>query len=101
MKLINVEAPYHYLTMPSFRRPCRYCSKLVLPEDNVCPFCGKESPIYVRCPKCKKEVSKDYQKCPDCGQPLRIICITCSKPTFFDIYCEACSQKLEVECPKC
>ena len=87
--------------MPSFKRPCRYCSKLVMPEDLVCPFCGKESPIYTRCPNCKSEIQKDYQKCPDCGQALRIYCLKCGKPTFFDVYCESCGKKQEVECPRC
>jgi len=32
---------------------------------------------------------------------LRIICVKCGKPTFFDVYCEACGEKQEVECPKC
>jgi len=86
---------------PSFKRPCRYCSKLVTPEDVVCPFCGKESPIYIRCPACKAEVRRDYAKCPSCGQVLRIVCVNCGKPTFFDVYCEACGQKQEVECPRC
>ncbi len=87
--------------LPSFKRPCRYCSKLVMPEDVTCPFCGKESPIYIRCPKCKAEVKRDYQKCPSCGQALQIICTKCGKQTFFDVYCDACGQKQEVECPKC
>jgi RNA polymerase subunit RPABC4/transcription elongation factor Spt4 len=87
--------------LPSFKRPCRYCSKLVTPEDAVCPYCGKESPIYIRCLKCRSVIQKDYAKCPGCGMPLRIYCVKCGKPTFFDIYCEACGQKQEIECPKC
>jgi len=87
--------------LPSYKRPCRYCGKLVLPEDYTCPFCGKESPIYIRCPKCKAETQKEYQKCPSCGQALHVLCVRCGRPTFFDVYCETCGQKQEVECLKC
>jgi hypothetical protein len=72
-----------------------------MPEDAVCPFCGKESPIYMRCPSCMAVVQKDYKRCPSCGQALQIYCVKCGKPTFFDVYCESCGQKQEVECPKC
>lgn len=71
------------------------------PEDVVCPFCGKESPIFIRCLRCRSEIGKDYQKCPSCGQFLHIVCVKCGKPTFFDVYCEACGQKQEIVCAQC
>lgn len=72
-----------------------------MPEDQACPFCGKESPIYIRCPNCKATIQKDYQRCPACGQALRVYCVKCGKATFFDVYCEACGQKQEIQCPAC
>ncbi len=72
-----------------------------MPEDVTCPFCGKESPIYIRCPRCSAEINKEYRTCPSCNQPLHVYCINCGKPTFFDVYCDSCGKKQEVECPKC
>jgi predicted amidophosphoribosyltransferase len=72
-----------------------------MPEDPTCAFCGKDSPIYTRCPRCKAQISKDYKTCPSCSQPLYVYCICCGKPTFFDVHCDACGKKIEVECPRC
>jgi predicted amidophosphoribosyltransferase len=72
-----------------------------MPEDANCPYCGKESPIYIRCPRCKAEIKKEYKICPSCSQSLYVYCINCGKPTFFDVYCDDCGKKQEVECPKC
>jgi hypothetical protein len=89
------------IQLPSFKRPCRYCSKLVTPEDLSCPFCGKESPIYIRCPNCNSEIRKDYVRCPSCSISLQIYCPNCNAQTFFDVYCEKCGKKIEIECSKC
>lgn len=31
--------------MPEYKHSCRYCDKLIPPESNVCPLCGKVDPV--------------------------------------------------------
>lgn len=85
-----------------YKHPCRYCEKLIPPDSEVCPFCGKENPLGpMRCPKCHSPVEKDWQTCSHCGLNLRIVCPYCGKTTFFGDYCEDCGKKLTVICPSC
>jgi RNA polymerase subunit RPABC4/transcription elongation factor Spt4 len=85
--------------MPGYKLPCRYCKKVIPPESNVCPICGKANPIFLRCPKCKDLIEKGWANCPSCGLSLKIICPTCKSETFFGDYCEKCDFALTVVCP--
>ena len=85
--------------MPGYKLPCRYCKKVIPPESNVCPFCGKANPLFLRCPKCKDLIEKGWQNCPSCGLSLKVICPTCKSETFFGDYCEKCDFALTVVCP--
>lgn len=86
--------------MAGYKRPCRYCGKLVPPESNVCPLCGKVRPLgSLRCPKCQTPVQKDWKSCNVCGLGLEIACPKCSQATFFGDYCAACGARLAIVCP--
>ena len=85
--------------MPGYNLPCRYCGKVIPPESNVCPICGKANPIFLRCPKCKDIIKKGWANCPSCGLSLKITCPTCKSETFFGDYCEKCDFALTVVCP--
>jgi predicted amidophosphoribosyltransferase len=88
--------------MPGFKRPCRYCGKLVSTDDNVCPYCGKVNPVGpLRCPKCRNPAETGQIRCSHCGLSLQINCPSCSKATFFGDYCQNCGQRLTIVCPKC
>ncbi|MEK6692628.1 MAG: hypothetical protein AABY44_04290 [Nitrospirota bacterium] len=87
--------------MPGYKHPCRYCYKLVPPESNVCPFCGKINPLSLRCAECKNPVEKGWKSCSHCGLSLEVNCPKCGKTTFFGDYCEHCDARLVVVCPKC
>ena len=85
--------------MPGYKLPCRYCGKVIPPESNICPICGKANPIFLRCPKCRDLIEKEWLNCPSCGLSLRVTCPTCKNETFFDDYCEKCDFALTVVCP--
>lgn len=85
--------------MPGYKLPCRYCGKVIPPESNVCPICGKANPIFLRCPKCRDLIEKGWANCPGCGLSLKITCPTCKSETFFGDYCEKCDFALTVVCP--
>jgi RNA polymerase subunit RPABC4/transcription elongation factor Spt4 len=85
--------------MAGYKHPCRYCGKLIPPESNVCPICGRRNPLSLRCPKCKSPIEKGWKSCSDCGLSLEIICPSCGKPTFFGDYCDVCDAPLTVICP--
>jgi len=85
--------------MPGYKHPCQYCGKLVPPDSNVCPHCGRVNPSGLRCPKCRNPIRKDWVNCSHCGLPLKVACPKCGKTTFFGDYCEQCSARLLVVCP--
>ena len=85
--------------MSGYNVPCRFCGKLIPKESNVCPVCGKSDPIFLRCPKCRDILKKDWVNCPSCGLSLRIKCPKCGQETFFDNVCEKCGEELKVVCP--
>ncbi|MGD0915355.1 MAG: zinc ribbon domain-containing protein [Thermodesulfobacteriota bacterium] len=87
--------------MVGYMHPCRYCSKLVPPESNVCPFCGKVNPLELRCPKCKSPIEEDWKRCSHCGISLELTCPKCGKTTFLGDYCKHCDSRLVVVCTKC
>lgn len=85
--------------MPGYMHPCRYCDKLIPPDSNTCPLCGKVNPLGLRCPRCKNPIRKDYVSCNSCGLELKCLCPSCGKTTFFGDYCEHCGHRLAVVCP--
>jgi RNA polymerase subunit RPABC4/transcription elongation factor Spt4 len=85
--------------MPGYKIPCRYCGKVIPPESNICPICGKANPIFLRCPKCKNLIEKGWVNCSSCGLSLKVICPKCRAETFFGDYCEKCGSPLTVVCP--
>ncbi|MCL6088107.1 MAG: zinc ribbon domain-containing protein [Actinobacteria bacterium] len=85
--------------MPGYKLPCRYCGKVIPPESNTCPICGKANPIFLRCPSCKDLIEKGWINCPGCGLSLKINCTNCKAETFFGDYCEKCGLPLTVVCP--
>lgn len=86
--------------MAGYKHPCRYCDKLVPPESNVCPICGRKNPIGpLRCPKCKNPIEKGWVSCSNCGLTLKIICPKCGIETFFGDYCDSCKAPITVICP--
>jgi len=85
--------------MSGYKHPCKYCGKLIEPDANVCPFCGKVNPIgLLRCPKCEYPIQKDYKVCPNCGLKLEITCPYCGEQTFFGDYCDKCGTRLLMIC---
>ncbi|MCL5986789.1 MAG: zinc ribbon domain-containing protein [Actinobacteria bacterium] len=59
--------------MPGYKHPCRYCDKLIEPDTNVCPFCGKVNPLGpLRCPVCQNPIQKEWNSCENCGKPLKV-----------------------------
>jgi len=88
--------------MAGFMHPCRYCDKLVPPDSNVCPLCGKVNPTGpLRCGRCKTPIMKGWAACPGCGLVLDAACPSCGKATFLGDYCDQCGARLAVICPKC
>jgi hypothetical protein len=85
--------------MPGYMQPCRYCEKLVPPDANVCPVCGKVNPLQARCPKCAHPLRQGWAACPSCGLSLQVVCPFCGKTGYFGDYCEHCSRRLLVTCP--
>ncbi|MDD5659548.1 MAG: zinc ribbon domain-containing protein [Actinomycetota bacterium] len=85
--------------MPGYKIPCRYCGKVIPPESNVCPICGKSNPIFLRCPRCKDLIEKGWVNCPSCGLSLKVTCPKCKVETFFADYCDKCGSALTVVCP--
>lgn len=56
------------------------------------------------CPKCGKNVSKDFSVCPECGYSLKQLCPNCSQPLSYDWnICPNCSapvpEYIKVENP--
>ena len=71
--------------MPGYMHPCRYCDRLIPPDSNTCPLCGKVNPLQLRCPRCRNPIRKDYVSCNSCGLELKCICPGCGKTTFWVI----------------
>lgn len=85
--------------MPGYKLPCRYCGKVIPPQSNVCPICGKVNPIFLRCPRCKDLIEKGWVNCPSCGLSLKVTCPKCKAETFFGDYCGKCGSPLTIVCP--
>jgi ribosomal protein L40E len=86
--------------MAGYKQPCRYCSELIAPESNVCPICGRVSPLgSPRCPKCRNPVQEGWVACSHCGLTLKTTCPQCGNETFFGDYCQSCDARLMVVCP--
>lgn len=85
--------------MAGYKHPCRYCGKFIPPDSEVCPICGKISPLSIRCPKCRSPIEKGWKRCSQCGQVLETKCPYCGKITFLDAHCEHCGSSLMVVCP--
>jgi RNA polymerase subunit RPABC4/transcription elongation factor Spt4 len=85
--------------MASYKHPCRYCDKLLPPDANVCPYCGRNNPLSLRCPKCRAPIEEGYKRCPSCGLSLETVCPRCGKITFFGDYCKNCDAPLLITCP--
>jgi len=84
--------------MPGYKHPCRYCNRLVAADCNVCPFCGKKSPVGpFRCPKCKSPVEDGFRACSHCGRSLTVACPGCGKETGFSAYCPDCGGVLPAD----
>jgi len=86
--------------MATYKKFCIYCDHLIPGDSNTCPYCGKEDPFRLSCPKCKKEVEKDYKVCPGCGFSLYMTCPHCGKNVFAAMNCPECGKQLLVVCPK-
>jgi len=81
--------------MPGYKHPCRYCDKLVDGDSNVCPYCGRKTPVgQLRCPKCQSPIEKEFKFCGHCGLSLETVCPACQKTTFFYDICENCGKPL-------
>lgn len=85
--------------MAGYKHPCRYCDKLIPADSNVCPICGKNNPLSLRCPICKAPIEKGWKSCSCCGLSLEMFCPKCGKATFLDDYCEHCGAPLRIVCP--
>lgn len=86
--------------MATYKMHCMYCENLIPGDSNVCPFCGKESPFAMRCPKCKKQVEKGYRVCSGCGFALIMKCPGCGKEVFPAMNCPECGKQLLTVCRK-
>ena len=71
--------------MPGYMQPCRHCDRLIPPDSNSCPLCGKVDPLQLRCPRCRNPIKKDYVVCNSCGLELKCLCPGCGKSTFLAI----------------
>ncbi|MDP2892331.1 MAG: zinc ribbon domain-containing protein [Bacillota bacterium] len=85
--------------MPTYKKNCMYCEKLISGDANSCPFCGRSDPFALRCPKCRMEIGKDYAACPGCGFPLSVKCPKCGTMVFPTSICSNCGGSLTVTCP--
>jgi RNA polymerase subunit RPABC4/transcription elongation factor Spt4 len=85
--------------MPTYKKNCMYCDKLIPGDAAHCPFCGRSDPFTMRCPKCRRGVEKDYAVCPGCGFQLAVKCPQCAQMVFPGNVCSACGASLTVTCP--
>ena len=63
-----------------------------------CPRCASAGPFGYNCPKCFKDIKKEYMLCPNCGRGLYIACPRCGQRTFVQEVCECCRMSLMVPC---
>jgi len=88
--------------MPGYKRPCRFCGKLVDENSAFCPFCSRAHPLQSVCPYCFAAISAGWTICNKCGKPLEIPCPKCGAPVGpdFDV-CEKCHSVVRYRCPTC
>jgi len=84
--------------MPGYKQPCRHCGKLVDQESNLCPFCGKKNPIFLRCAQCKNPIQQGWKVCTNCGLNLEVKCPKCGQLTIFTDFCDYCGAGFTVIC---
>ena len=48
---------------------CRSCGKLIKEDFNICPYCGK--PVKLICSKCGEILLEEYNVCPKCGTKVK------------------------------
>lgn len=48
---------------------CRNCHKNVNKEYNICPYCGNN--LSARCENCGEAIEEDWIVCPKCAKPLK------------------------------
>ena len=66
--------------------PCPHCGAEMPADEVECQTCGEE-----RCPKCKRPLARDTDRCPFCGLA-------------FSVYCSVCGTEIDAdatECPEC
>ncbi len=85
--------------MAGYSHPCRYCDRMIPPDSDVCPLCGKINPLSRRCPKCRAPLVSGWKSCNRCGLNLETVCPECFKTTFFGDYCDQCGARLVIHCP--
>ena len=88
--------------MPGYKRPCRFCGKLVDDNSLVCPFCSRAHPLQPVCPYCVAPIDLAWTVCNTCGKPLTIRCPKCGSPVGPDTdVCEKCQERVRYRCPTC
>ncbi len=89
--------------MASYKQPCIHCGIYIEADARFCPACGSFSPFGFLCPACLRPVKKGQPLCLGCGKTLYTTCPACTKQTFVQEKCEACSATLMVQCqnPRC
>lgn len=84
--------------MATYKTPCIHCGRMLDPDASACPGCGSRSPLAIRCPSCRKEVSPKDVLCSGCRRSLRVACPHCGQPTFAGDRCERCGKTLLILC---
>lgn len=88
--------------MPGYKKPCRFCGKLVEENSAFCPFCTKAHPHQAVCPHCFAPISPGWSVCNKCGKALIINCPKCGNAVGPDgDVCEKCGAVVRYRCPTC
>ena len=88
--------------MPGYKKPCRFCGKLVEENSAFCPFCARAHPHQAVCPYCLAPIAADWTVCNKCGRQLVIPCPKCGSPVGADIdACGNCGTVVRYRCPSC
>jgi predicted amidophosphoribosyltransferase len=88
--------------MPGFKKPCRFCGKLVDENSAFCPFCTKAHPHQAMCPHCFAPISAGWTVCNKCGKDLLTPCPKCRNSVGpDDDVCPKCGTVIRYRCPTC
>lgn len=88
--------------MPGYKKPCRFCGKLIDDDSAACPFCARAHPMQAVCPYCMAPIDLAWATCNVCGRPLTIACPKCRSPVGPDTdVCERCHEHVRFRCPTC